>query len=151
MTSGQINAAQEVLARLPQLESVELMRADGTTGLSQADVEWLVNAAPNASFHYTFTLFGKEISTNDSRVEFKNLSLTEDDVPALKQALAIMTDCEAFVLENCGLDNDTMASIRAEYPRTELVWKIHLANTAPGPTRIPSGPFTMSLMTPAGT
>ena len=125
LTSGQINAAQEVLARLPQLESVELMRADGTTGLSQADVEWLVNAAPNASFHYTFTLFGKEISTNDSRVEFKNLSLTEDDVPALKQALAIMTDCKAFVLENCGLDNDTMASIRAEYPRTELVWKIH--------------------------
>ena len=124
LTSGQINAAQEVLARLPQLESVELMRADGTTGLSQADVEWLVNAAPNASFHYTFTLFGKEISTNDSRVEFKNLSLTEDDVPALKQALAIMTDCKAFVLENCGLDNDTMASIRAEYPRTELVWKI---------------------------
>lgn len=124
LTSGQINAAQEVLARLPQLESVELMRADGTTGLSQADVEWLVNAAPNASFHYTFTLFGKEISTNDSRVEFKNLSLTEDDIPALKQALAIMTDCEAFVLENCGLDNDTMATIRAEYPRTELVWKI---------------------------
>ena len=124
LSSGQINAAQEVLARLPQLETVELMRADGTTGLSQADVEWLVNAAPKASFHYTFTLFGQELSTDDKRVEFKNLSLTEADIPALKQALAIMTDCEAFVLDNCGLDNETMASIRAEYPRTELVWRI---------------------------
>ena len=124
LTSGQINAAQETLARLPQLETVELMRSDGTSSLSQSDVEWLVNAAPNAAFHYTFTLFGKEISTNDKRVEFKNLSLTESDIPALKQALAIMTGCEAFVLDNCGLDNETMASIRAEYPRTELVWRI---------------------------
>ena len=124
LTSGQINAAQETLARLPQLETVELMNANGTSSLSQSDVEWLVNAAPNATFHYTFTLFGKQISTDDSRVEFKNLSLTEDDIPALKQALAIMTGCEAFVLDNCGLDNETMAAIRAEYPRTELVWRI---------------------------
>ena len=124
LTSGQLNAAQEVLARLPQLETVELMRADGTSSLSQADVEWLVNAAPNASFHYTFTLFGKQIATNDIKVEFKDLSLTEDDIPALRQALAIMTDCDAFVLDNCGLDNETMASIREDYPRTELVWRI---------------------------
>ena len=124
LTSGQLNAAQEVLARLPQLETVELMRADGTSSLSQADVEWLVNAAPNASFHYTFTLFGKQIATNDIKVEFKDLSLTEDDIPALRQALAIMTDCQAFVLDNCGLDNETMASIREDYPGTELVWRI---------------------------
>ena len=124
LTSGQINAAQETLARLPQLETVELMNANGTSSLSPSDVEWLVNAAPNATFHYTFTLFGKQISTDDSRVEFKNLSLTEEDIPALKQALAIMTGCQAFVLDNCGLDNETMASIRAEYPRTELVWRI---------------------------
>ena len=124
LTPDQINAAQETLARLPQLETVELMRTDGTSSLSQADVEWLVNAAPSASFHYSFTLFGKQISTNDSKVEFKDLSLTENDIPALKQALAIMTDCKAFVLDNCGLDNETMASIRAEYPRTELVWRI---------------------------
>ena len=35
-----------------------------------------------------------------------------------------MTGCKAFILDNCGLDNETMATIRADYPNTELVWKI---------------------------
>ena len=124
LTSGQVTAASETLARLPNLETVELMTAGGTSALSQQNVEVLVNAAPNAKFHYTFTLFGKEISTDDAQVEFKNLKLTEADIPALRQALAIMTGCKAFILENCGLDNETMAAIRADYPNTELVWKI---------------------------
>lgn len=124
LTSGQVTAASETLARLPNLETVELMTAGGTSALSQQDVEVLVNAAPNTKFHYTFTLFGKEISTDDAQVEFKNLKLTETDIPALRQALAIMTGCKAFILENCGLDNETMAAIRADYPNTELVWKI---------------------------
>ena len=124
LTSGQVIAASETLARLPNLETVELMTAGGTSALSQQNVEVLVNAAPNAKFHYTFTLFGKEISTDDAQVEFKNLKLTEADIPALRQALAIMTGCKAFILENCGLDNETMAAIRADYPNTELVWKI---------------------------
>ena len=124
LTSGQVTAASETLARLPNLETVELMTAGGTSALSQQDVEVLVNAAPNAKFHYTFPLFGKEISTDDAQVEYKNLKLTEADIPALRQALAIMTGCKAFILENCGLDNETMATIRADYPNTELVWKI---------------------------
>ena len=124
LSASQVTAASETLARLPQLETVELMTASGTSALSQSDVEQLIAAAPNAKFHYTFTLFGKEISTDDAKVEYSNLKLTEDDIPALRQALAIMTGCDAFILNNCGLDNETMAAIRADYPNTELVWKI---------------------------
>ena len=124
LTSGQVTAASETLARLPELETVELMSASGTSSLSQQDVETLVAAAPNAKFHYTFQLFGKQISTDDEQVTFQNLTLTEADIPALRQALAIMTGCKAFILDNCGLDNETMATIRADYPNTELVWKI---------------------------
>ena len=120
---GEVLAAAETLGRMPLLETVELM-SGGSSALSLSDVEVLVNAAPQASFHYSFTLFGKTISTNDTQVEFRNLSLTEADEPALRAALAVMTDCNAFILDNCGLSNEKMAEIRADYPRTELVWRI---------------------------
>ena len=109
---------------MPELANVELMTAAGTSPLSLSDVQTLVDAAPQASFHYTFTLFDKTISTNDTQVAFKNLSLTEADIPALRSALGVMTDCTAFILDNCGLSSEQMAQIRADYPRTELVWRI---------------------------
>lgn len=120
--TAQVAAA---LARLPGLESVELMNSSGKSQLSMADVQVLVEAAPNAIFHYTFSLFGKTISTNDTTVQFKNLKLTAEHEPELRQALAIMTGCEAFILDNCGLDSELLAQIREDYPRTELVWRIY--------------------------
>ena len=124
LSPTEILAAAETLGRMPELANVELMTAAGTSSLSLSDVQTLVDAAPQASFHYTFTLFDKTISTNDTQVEFKNLSLTEADIPALRSALGVMTDCTAFILDNCGLSSEQMAQIRADYPRTELVWRI---------------------------
>ena len=124
LSPTEILAAAETLGRMPELTNVELMTAAGTSPLSLSDVQTLVDAAPQASFHYTFTLFDKTISTNDTQVAFKNLSLTEADIPALRSALGVMTDCTAFILDNCGLSSEQMAQIRADYPRTELVWRI---------------------------
>lgn len=124
LASSDVLAAAETLGRMPELTKVEFMSADGKSNLSLEDVQVLANAAPQASFHYTFTLFGSTISTDDEQVSFKNLSLTEEDIPALRAALGAMTDCKAFILENCGLSNEQMAEIRAEFPRTELVWRI---------------------------
>ena len=123
LTPDEVTEAAETLGRMPMLETVELMNGK-TSALSIPDVQILVDAAPNASFHYTFSLFGKTIATNDPKVEFKNLSLTEEDIPALRAALGIMTGCEAFILDSCGLSSETLAEIRAEFPRTELVWRI---------------------------
>ena len=124
LTSSDVLAAAETLGRMPELTKVELMSADGKSSLNFDDVQTLVNAAPNASFHYTFTLFGSTVSTDDPQVEFRNLSLTEEDIPTLRAALGVMTDCKAFTLINCGLTSEQMAAIRADFPRTELVWKI---------------------------
>ena len=113
------------LARLPALEFVELMDDNGKSLLGMEDVKVLVDAAPDAIFHYTFSLFGKTIATNDKTVEFKNLKLTADREPELRQALSIMTGCEAFILDNCGLESELLARIREDYPRTELTWRVY--------------------------
>ena len=123
LTADQVTEAARVLSLLPKLTSVELMGEDGNT-LSPADVKPLVDAAPAASFHYSFNLFGKTISTNDQTVEFNGHQIGEEGEPRLREALAIMTDCESFRVIDCGLPNETLAEIRELYPRANLAWNI---------------------------
>ena len=123
LSSDQTAEAARVLTLLPDLKTVELMSGE-SSGLSMQDVKLLVDAAPAASFHYSFNLFGKTISTNDKTVEFKGHSIGEEDLPRLKDALAIMTDCESFRVIDSGLSNETLAAIREEFPRANLAWKI---------------------------
>lgn len=121
---GEIDNVAVALRHLDQLETVELMNEDGTCSLSRGDVRRLVNLLPELKFHYVFELFGQTIATNDEKVHFKNLSLTEEDIPAIREALSIMSGCEAFILERCGLSNETLAEIREDYDNTELVWRV---------------------------
>lgn len=125
MTSEQITQMVPALMLLPNLTNVELMDASGACALSRADVKQLVDVAPGVSFHYVFELFGQTISTTDEKVRFNNLRLKESDEPALREALAIMTGCEKFVLNRCGLSNEKMAEIRDDYTNTELIWDVY--------------------------
>lgn len=121
---GQIDNVAVALRHLDQLEYVELMNEDGTCSLSRGDVRRLVEALPELKIHYVFELFGQTISTSDKKVHFKNLSLSDADEPAIREALSIMSGCEAFILERCGLSNEKLAEIREDYDNTELVWRV---------------------------
>lgn len=125
LTPGQVADAADALSRLPQLTYVELVDSNGNSSLSMENVKALVDAAPNANFHYVFTLFGKTISTTDETVEFKNLKLGNDREPEIRAALDIMTGCKTFILDECGMDNEVLANIRKDYDRTKLAWRIH--------------------------
>ena len=123
LTKDQVSEAVRGLSLLPGLTFVELMN-NGSSQLDMGDVKLLVEAAPSANFHYTFTLFGKTISTNDEEVEFKGHSIGNEGEPQLREALAIMTGCKSFRLIDCGIDNEVLAKLREDYPRTKVVWKI---------------------------
>lgn len=115
--------AAKALALLENLKTVELM--DGkATNLSKADVKILVDAAPEAIFHYTFQLFGKTISTNDEEVEFNKVKIGNEGEAELREALAIMTGCKSFRVIDCGVDYEILAKIREDNPRTKLVWRV---------------------------
>jgi hypothetical protein len=120
---------------LSSLESVELMKADGTTGLALSDVKKLQEAVPNAKFHFVFNLYGVTISTEDEEVILKNIkpadySTVESDIRA---ALDVMVNCKRFVLDNNGMwdklwrniTNEALAKIREDYRgKTEFVWRV---------------------------
>ena len=135
MTSDQVDAAVANMHLLTGLESVELMKADGTTGLALSDVKKLQEAVPNAKFHFVFNLYGVTISTEDEEVILKNIkpadySTVEADIRA---ALEVMTNCKRFVLDNNGMwdklwrniTNEALAKIREDYRgKTEFVWRV---------------------------
>lgn len=109
----------------PNITKVELMDSQGQSQLSMDDVKLLQESAPNALFHYVFQLFGKTVSTTDERIEFIKEDIGNEGVEELRNALDILQGCQYFLLDGCGIDNETMAAIREDYrDRTKIVWRV---------------------------
>ena len=124
MESSQIGEIAEKLALLPQLSEAELMDSSGSCTLSMTDVKALMDAAPEVNFHYTFDLFGKQLSTADESVEFVKADIGNGGEDQIRQALDILPNCKRFLLDSCGLHNETLAGIREDYPNTKVAWRV---------------------------
>ena len=125
ITSAQASQAAPVLGQFTNLETVNLMNDSGSCQLSISDVKNLVDAAPGVKFHYSFSLFGKTISTDDETVTYKNITLNDSSVEDLRAALGIMTGCDAFILDGCNLSNEELAAIREDFANVELAWRVY--------------------------
>ena len=121
-----IDAVLPQLNRMPALKEIELMDAEGKSCLSMTEVKTLMNALPGKTLHYSFVLFGKTLSTTDTRVEYDSVKIGNDGAPLIRQALDIMPKCSYLLLDSCGIDNEVMASIRDSYPNTKVVWRIFI-------------------------
>lgn len=127
LTPAQAAEAAPALGLLFELDYVELMTSGNQSKLSKSDVKLLVDAAPNANFHYNFYLFGKSISTTDETVVFKNYNIGNDREGEIREALDIMTGCTTFTLDNCKLSNTVLATLRDDYrdKGIKVVWRIY--------------------------
>lgn len=119
-----IDEAAGALERLPRLASVELMDASGESALELTDVKTLMDAAPGADFHFEFDLFGRRVSTSTERVEYDGVHVGTEGLPRIRAALDIMKGCEYFKLADAGIDSETMAELRDDYPETKIVWRV---------------------------
>lgn len=124
ITADQVDAYAQKLAMLPNLTTVDL----GRSNLTLAQVKKLKEAAPQAAFNFSFNLFGKTVSTTAERVEFVNVNIGDEGEQEIRDALTILTNCSYFLLDNCGLSNEVLARIRADFPNTEVVWRIYQTN-----------------------
>ena len=116
--------AIDALAGYPDAVYVELMTSGGGSNFSIADVKLLQQTYPNITFHYTFDLFGKTVSTTDQRIEYVQVSIGNSGEAKLRQALDILQCCTYFKLDDCGIDYEILASVRDDYPHTEVVWRV---------------------------
>lgn len=127
MDAAQIQDAIPTLSRLSNLQSIELMNANGESKLSKTDVKALMDAVPNAAVHYSFDLFGKTVSTTDERIEYVEVEIGNDGIPQIREALDILKACTYFKMDRCEVDNEVMAQLRNDYPNTKIVWRVFFA------------------------
>lgn len=117
----------EKLRLLPALNYVNLLDANGASQFAPADVKNLMDVLPGVSMNYSFNLFGKTVTTADERVEFKNVSIGNEGVSQIREALDILPNCTYLLMDTCGVDNEVMAQLRDDYPNTKVVWRVFWA------------------------
>lgn len=121
MGDDQVEEACEKLGMLTSLTDVSL-----SSGLSMESVARLQDAAPNVTFHYSFTLFGKSVSTTDEEIIYKNQTIGNDGEADLRRALAILDRCKRVVLDNCGFDYEVLAKVREDFrDGPNVVWRVY--------------------------
>lgn len=129
LTSEEVEQVAKELAYFPNLARVELMDAEGKSALTLTDVQTLQEAAPTATFHFTYTFYKVTFSTTDTQVEFVNKYMKDKDEPEIRQILDIMDDCETMIFNNCHISNTVMASIRDDYRgQIKIVWRVFFGN-----------------------
>jgi len=119
LTAATLEETAEKLMLLPQLTDVTL-----PDSLSMEDVKYLMEAQPEATFHYTFELFGKTVSTTDEIVEYEDVDIGDAGESQLRAALDIMPLCKTFRVEDCGFSNEVLGGIQTDYPDTKIVWRV---------------------------
>lgn len=125
MTSAQVEEVTAKLGVLANLTEVELMSAEGVSQLTLTDVAKLQDSVPNATFHYTFSLYGKTLSTTDEEISYVEHSIGNAGEAKIREALEVLDNCKRFVLDNCGLDYEVLASIREDFRgKTKVVWSV---------------------------
>ena len=121
MGDSQVEEACEKLGMLTNLTNVSL-----SSGLSMESVARLQDAAPSVTFHYSFTLFGKTVSTTDEEILYKNQTIGNEGEADLRKALAILDGCRRVVLDNCGFDYEVLAKVREDFREgPNVVWRVY--------------------------
>lgn len=120
MAADDLDEITDKLHLFSQLTEVTL-----PDSLSMESVKQLTEQYPGITFHYTFTLFGKTLSTAEETVEFQDAVIGNSGVDQLRAALDIMPKCTYLKIDNCGVDNEVMAQLRDDYPDTKVVWRVN--------------------------
>jgi len=119
-------AEPEITADPEATEGTENAGEEEASSLLLSDVVILKEAAPGVHFNYEFDLFGKNISTSDTEVRYVNTQIGNEGEESIRQALTILDECEYFLLDDCGIDNEIMDGIRTAFPNTKVVWRVHV-------------------------
>lgn len=113
----------DAVSKLGQLPKLEIVTLNNSLTLDQ--VSRLQNSNDGATFQYSFTLFGKELSTLDTEVIFENQSIGDSGAEQIRQALSVLDNCDRFVLDNCGISDSLLADIREDFrDGPKVVWRV---------------------------
>ncbi len=120
LSSAQLEEACQKLGVLANITKVTL-----SSSLSMEEVDRLQAAAPHIVFDYSFSLFGKTVSTAQEEIIFKDQNIGNQGETEIREALKILDNCRRFVLDDCGLDYEVLAKIREDFrDGPKVVWRV---------------------------
>ena len=125
LSAVESEAIPAVLERLPllkKLRTVELGE-ERENGPTWAQIAALEQAAPEATFRYRFTLYGKPFTLQSEEMDINHTRI-EDDGALVREVIACMPRLRYLCMDSCHVDNEHMAAIRDDFPAVEVVWRI---------------------------
>ncbi len=121
---AEVAQAVSVLEQLPKLKTVSL--GDSTAAgpkLGWKDILRLEQAAPDARFSYTFTLYDRTFTFDDTEMNLSYIPVA-DEGALVKQVAACMPQLRVLDMDSCGVSDAAMAAIREALPSVKVIWRI---------------------------
>ena len=113
-------ALMAVLPYFPNLAAVDL-RGSGLTGAAVFPVQ---DAFPNVAFSYELTLCGVAAESGAAAIDLSGVPVS--DTAELYETLPHLTALTALDMCNCGLSNEEMGKLCADFPGIRFVWIVQL-------------------------
>lgn len=119
--------AQVLLGWMPQLTSLREVEL-GSGDAEEPGIPWetlyaMQQAAPQAHFSYAFTLYGKELTLDDTTLDLNHIRIP-DQGALVKAVTQCMPALSYLDMDFCGVDDEYMAQIRDNLPNAEVVWRV---------------------------
>ena len=123
LPASDLGAIKGVLTVLPNIRKVNLDPQKGSSKWTLDEADQLQTFREGMLVNYTTKYFGVSFSLADEVVSFnkKNLKKKVND---LKELLPYLRNVKRVDMENCSIDNETMAALRDEFPQPKLVWRV---------------------------
>lgn len=113
-----------ILSYMENLKTVELgVQAEGEDQIPWEDVALLKASCPDATFHYSFRLYGRDLDLNAEKLDFRNAEV-DDNGAALYSVLACMNHCTYLDMDGTDVENEELGKLRDLFPQTKIVWRV---------------------------
>ena len=123
LTASQVGQAALCMSAMPDLRSVELGSDTRTNHLSWDEIAQLQAAAPDAVFHYSFTLYDESHNLSDTVLDLNHTPIYDEGAQVLRVARC-MKQLQTLDMDFCGVSNESMARIRDQLPGVDVIWRI---------------------------
>lgn len=123
LNSSDLGAIKAALTVLPNIKRVNLDPAKGSSKWTLDEADQLQRFREGMVVNYTTKAFGVSFSLADEVVSFNKKNLKKK-VDELKELLPYLRNVKRVDMENCSIDNETMAALRDQFPQPKLVWRV---------------------------
>ncbi len=124
LTEAESPAPEQLAAALPYLPELETVLLGEREDPALAAVFRAAAPEIDVSCRYHFTYLGQELTESTETLDLTKIQIT--DIDELRRVLSWLPALTHTEMVGCGLDDETMAALRDEFPEKGIVWEISL-------------------------